>query len=66
MNTHMPELPGSRILPGRFMVGLLAMCMTIGRPDALGYASAFIQREKSSGAVLRAIGRAGLQGVTVP
>ncbi len=66
INAHMPELPGSRILPGRFMVGLLAMCMTIGRPDALGYASAFIQREKSGGAVLRAIRRAGLQGVTVP
>lgn len=48
------------------MVGLLAMCMSSGRPDALGYATAFIQRETSGGAVLRAIRRAGLQGVTVP
>jgi len=66
MNTHMAELSGSRILPGRFMVGLLAMCMTIGRPAALAYASEFIRREKSSGAVLGAIQRAGLQGVSVP
>jgi polar amino acid transport system substrate-binding protein len=59
------KLPGSRVLDDRFSVAELALALPKGRPAALEWVSAFIEREKRSGAVARAIQEAGLRGVDV-
>jgi polar amino acid transport system substrate-binding protein len=60
-----PTLPGTRVLPGRF----LALPQTIAVPPeheaALVYVNAFIARAKASGEVQRAIDQAGIAGAVV-
>lgn len=60
------RLPGSRVLEGRPGAEGAALALPKGRaPDALAYASDFIETAKSDGMVQRAIERAGLRGVVV-
>jgi polar amino acid transport system substrate-binding protein len=58
-------LPGSRILDGAFLRAGVAIAVPKDRPNALAYASAFMEDVKGSGAVQRAFEDAGLKGLTV-
>jgi polar amino acid transport system substrate-binding protein len=59
------ELPGSRILDGRFMAVQQAVGVPKGRDVGLGYLRAFVEEAKASGLVARAIARLGAPGVSV-
>jgi len=56
------ELPGSRVLDGRWGVEHLSLAMPKGRGPGLEYANAFVADIKASGLVKRASERAGLRG----
>jgi polar amino acid transport system substrate-binding protein len=58
-------LPGSRILDGTFLRADIAIAVQKGRPNALAYASAFMEDAKRSGIVKRAFDDAGLKGLEV-
>jgi len=58
-------LPGSRILDGTFLRADIAIAVPKGRPNALAYASAFMEDAKRSGIVKRAFDDAGLKGLEV-
>lgn len=60
-----PRLQGSRVLPGRFLALPQAIAVPPNREAALGYVNAFVARAKASGAVQRAIDRAGIPGAVV-
>jgi polar amino acid transport system substrate-binding protein len=56
------RLPGTRILDGNFQRTGVAIAVPKNRPAALKYVSEFIERAKASGAVQRALDRAGIMG----
>jgi polar amino acid transport system substrate-binding protein len=58
-------LPGSRILDGAFLQAGVAVAVPKNRPNALAYASAFMEDAKRSGMVQRAFENAGLKGLAV-
>ena len=69
---NMPELlqvqrnvPGMRILDGRFTSIAHAIAVPKGRPQALAYVRDFGERARTSGLVQTAITRSGTAGVTV-
>ena len=55
------KLPGSRIVEGGFQFTGVAIAVPKGRPEALAYVTAFLEKAKQSGAVRRAFDRAGLR-----
>lgn len=59
------KLPGSRIVEGGFQFTGLAIAVAKGRPEALAYVTAFLDKAKRSGAVRRAFERAGLAHLDV-
>jgi polar amino acid transport system substrate-binding protein len=59
------QLPGSRVLDGRFVAERVAMAIPKGRDAGLAYARKFIEDAKSEGLVRAAIERAGLRGAVV-
>lgn len=59
------QLPGSRVLEGRFGTERHAMALPKGRDLALSYARNFVEDAKSEGLVKAAIERAGLRGAVV-
>ncbi|MBM4441922.1 MAG: transporter substrate-binding domain-containing protein [Candidatus Rokubacteria bacterium] len=59
------QLPGSRILDGRFAAERLAMAIQKGRDAGSAYARRFVQRAKSEGLVRAALERAGARGAVV-
>ncbi len=59
------RLPGSRILDGAFLQAGIAIAVPKNRPNALSYASAFMEDAKRSGIVQRAFDNAGLKGLSV-
>lgn len=59
------QLPGSRVLDGRFAAERVAMAIPKGRDAGLAYARKFIEDAKSEGLVKAAIERAGLRGAVV-
>ena len=59
------QLPGSRVLDGRFAVDEEAMAMPKGRDVGMAYVRKFVEDAKSAGLVKAAIERAGLRGVVV-
>jgi polar amino acid transport system substrate-binding protein len=60
------QLPGSRILEGRFETEQLAMAVPKGRPAAaFAYAQQFVEDRKSDGFVKAAMERAGVRGAVV-
>jgi polar amino acid transport system substrate-binding protein len=59
------RLPGSRILDGSFMQTGIAIAVPKNRPNALAYATAFMEYAKASGGVRRAFDDAGLTDLVV-
>lgn len=57
------RMPGARVLEDRFHAAFAAMAVPRGFAARLAYINEFIDDAKASGAVQRAIERAGLQGV---
>src|SRR3954469_12201618 len=55
------QLPGSRIVDGGFQQTGIAIAVAKGRPAALAYVSAFLERAKASGSVRRALDSAGFR-----
>ena len=64
--TLQPKLPGSRIIPGRFMTTELQIAYGKGKPAAAAYVAAFIAEMEATGFLREAITRAGLRGARVP
>lgn len=60
-----PGVPGSRVLPGRFLALPQAIAVPPDREAALGYLNDFVARAKATGEVQRAIDRAGVPGAVV-
>jgi len=60
------ELPGARVLDGRWGVENFAIGIPKGREAALPLVTSFAAEARSSGAVARAVERAGLRGTRVP
>jgi polar amino acid transport system substrate-binding protein len=59
------KLPGSRIVDGGFQFTGVAIALPRGRPQALAYVTAFLEKAKSSGLVRAAFVRAGLEHLPV-
>jgi polar amino acid transport system substrate-binding protein len=59
------QLPGSRIVEGGFQFTGVAIAVAKGKPGALAYATAFLEKAKRSGAVRRAFDAAGLSHLDV-
>lgn len=57
--------PGSFIVDGGFQQTVIAIAVPKGRPNALAYVTQFMQEAKASGAVRRAMDRAGMQDLAV-
>jgi polar amino acid transport system substrate-binding protein len=55
------QFPGSHIVDGGFQQTVIAIAVPKGRPAALAYVSRFMEEAKASGAVRRAMDRAGMQ-----
>lgn len=59
------KLPGSRIVEGGFQFTGVAVAVAKGKPEALAYVTAFLEKAKQSGAVRAAFERAGLAHLDV-
>ena len=59
------ELPGSRIVDGGFQFTGVAIAVAKGRPEALAYVTAFLEKAKRLGVVRDAFARAGLSHLEV-
>jgi polar amino acid transport system substrate-binding protein len=59
------RLSGSRILDGSFLQTGIAIAVPKNRPNALAYATSFMEDAKASGIVRRAFGNAGLNDLVV-
>jgi polar amino acid transport system substrate-binding protein len=59
------QLPGSKVLDGRFAAQQIAMAIPKGRDSGMSYARKFVEDVKSTGLVKAAIERAGLRGAVV-
>lgn len=53
------QMPGSRVLPDRYGASFSAMAVPKGHPGRLAYVTEFIEEANASGAVQRALERAG-------
>ena len=60
------ELPGSRVLDGRWGLESFAIGIPKGREAALPLVERFVGEAKENGAVARAVERTGLRGTAVP
>jgi len=60
-----PTIPGSRILPGRFMAIGQAAGVPHGRDAGAAYVRAFIEDAKASGFVARSLARHGIEGASI-
>jgi polar amino acid transport system substrate-binding protein len=59
------QLPGSKVLDGRFAAQQIAMAIPKGRDRGMSYARKFVEDAKLEGLVKTAIERAGLRGAVV-
>jgi len=59
------ELPGSRVLPGRWGLESFAISIPKGRDAALPFARRFVSDALAEGLVTRAVERAGLRGAVI-
>jgi polar amino acid transport system substrate-binding protein len=59
------NFPGARIVDGGFQQTGIAIAVPKGRPQALAYVTAFMERAKKSGVVRAAMDRAGMQALEV-
>lgn len=62
---YQAEIPGSRILEGRFHATGIAIAVPRNRPAALAYVRTFLEQAKASGLVRRALDKAGLRSTAV-
>ena len=60
------QLPGSRVLEGRFATEYFAMAIPKGRDTGLAYARRFIEEVRSEGVLKTAVERAEIRGAVVP
>ena len=60
------ELPGSRVLAGRWGLENFAIGIPKGREAAMPLVSSFVRDVKANGVVARAVERAGLRGSVLP
>jgi polar amino acid transport system substrate-binding protein len=60
------DLPASRVLGGHWGLESFAIGIPKGREAALPFVSSFVGEAKASGAVAKAVERAGLRGAVVP
>jgi polar amino acid transport system substrate-binding protein len=60
------DLPASRVLDGHWGLESFAIGIPKGREGALPFVSSFVSEAKASGAVVKAVERAGLRGAVVP
>jgi polar amino acid transport system substrate-binding protein len=60
-----PTVPGSRVLPGRFMAIGQAVGVPRGRDAGAAYVRTFIEEAKASGFVARSLVRHGIEGASV-
>ena len=65
LHDRLPQLPGSRIVEGRFMGVQQSIAVPRGRDAALAYLRGFVEDVKASGLVARAIEQTGARGVSV-
>ena len=59
------QLPGSRVLEGRFAAERVAMAIPKGRDAGVAYARKFIEDAKSEGLVKTSVERAGVRGAVI-
>ena len=59
------QLPGSRVLDGRFAQEYIAMAVPKGRDAGVPYARKFVEEAKSQGLVRAAVERSGARGAVV-
>jgi polar amino acid transport system substrate-binding protein len=57
------QMPGARVLDGRWGVEHIAIAIPRGREAALQYLRHFVQEVQSSGLLAQAVERAGLRGI---
>jgi polar amino acid transport system substrate-binding protein len=60
-----PKIPGSRVLDGGFLNSSTAVAVPKGKPEALAYASQFIEEAKASGLVRKSLDAMNLQNSQV-
>jgi polar amino acid transport system substrate-binding protein len=60
------QLPGSRVLEGRFASEHIAMAIPKGRDTGFAYARRFIEEARSEGVLKAAVERAEVRGAVVP
>jgi polar amino acid transport system substrate-binding protein len=65
LHDRLPQLPGSRIVQGRFMGVQQSIAVPRGRDAGLAYLRGVVEEAKASGLVARAIARTGARGVSV-
>jgi polar amino acid transport system substrate-binding protein len=65
LHDRLPQLPGSRLVPGRFMGVQQSIAVPRGRDAGLAYLRGVVEEAKVSGLVARAIERTGARGVSV-
>ena len=65
LHDKLPQLPGSRIVEGRFMGVQQSIAVPKGRDAGLAYLKQVVEDAKRSGLVARAIERTGARGVSV-
>ena len=65
LHDRLPQLPGSRIVEGRFMGVQQSIAVPRGRDAGLAYLRRVVEEAKASGLVARAIQRTGARGVSV-
>jgi polar amino acid transport system substrate-binding protein len=65
LHDRLPQLPGSRIVDGRFMGVQQSIAVPRGREAGLAFLRKVVEDAKASGLVARAIERTGARGVSV-
>jgi polar amino acid transport system substrate-binding protein len=65
LHDRQPQLPGSRLLEGRFMGVQQSIAVPRGRDAGLAYLRGVVDEAKASGLVAHAIERTGARGVSV-
>jgi len=60
------DLPGSRVLDGRWGLEHLALAIPKGRDRGRAYVAQFVADMQASGALARSIGKVGLRGTVAP
>ena len=65
LHDRLPQLPGSRIVGGRFMGVQQSIAVPKGRDAGLAFLRRVVEDAKASGLVARAIERTGARGVSV-